>query len=157
MGEKSRVSATTEIAAPADKIYAMVTDLERMGEWSPENKGGTWLGGANAAAPGAKFKGRNENGKKKWTGVVRIDEVNPPSRIAFTTIAGPFQFGTWSYDIEETPGGCRVTESWQDKRNAVFSLPFLGKAVTGVADRATHNKAAIETTLANLKKVAEGH
>ena len=157
MGEKAPVSASTEIAAPCDKVYAMVTDLERMGEWSPENKGGAWKGGATAAAPGAVFKGRNQNGKKKWSGVVRVVDVTPPSRFAFTTVVGPMQIGTWSYDIEPTATGCKVTESWVDRRNPVFALPILGKAVTGVADRATHNKAAIETTLANLKKAAEGN
>jgi uncharacterized protein YndB with AHSA1/START domain len=154
MGEKAPVSASTEIAAPADKVYAMVTDLARMGEWSPDNVGGTWKSG-DGAAPGAVFKGKNQNGKKKWSGVVKIVDVTPPSRFAFTTIVGPMKICTWSYDIEPTGSGCKVTESWVDQRNAVFSLPFLGKAVTGVADRATHNKAAMETTLANLKKAAE--
>jgi uncharacterized protein YndB with AHSA1/START domain len=155
MGEKPPVTATTEIAAPCDKVYAMVTDLPRMGEWSPDNRGGDWKGGATVATPGAVFKGRNQNGKKKWSGVVKVDDVTIPSRFAFTTIVGPMQIGTWSYEIEPTAAGCKVTESWVDKRNPVFSLPFLGKAITGVADRATHNKAAMETTLANLKKAAE--
>ncbi len=155
MGEKTRVSASTEIAAPCGQVYAMVTDLPRMGEWSPDNKGGKWLGGASAAAPGAKFKGSNQHGKKKWSGVVRINDATAPSRFDFTTIAGPFQFGDWTYEIEPTATGCKVTESWTDKRNAVFSLPVLGKMITGVGDRATHNLAAIETTLANLKKSAE--
>lgn len=155
MGEKAPISTSTEIAAPAEKIYAMVTDLTRMGEWSPDNVGGEWKGGVSGAAPGAVFKGKNSNGGKKWSGVVRVDDATAPKRFAFTTIVGPMKIGTWSYDIEPTADGCKVTESWVDKRNPVFSLPFLGKAVTGVADRATHNKAAMETTLANLKKAAE--
>ncbi|MBA3744199.1 SRPBCC family protein [Sporichthya sp.] len=155
MGEKSPISATTEIAAPAEKVYAMVTDLPRMGEWSPDNRGGDWKGGAAVATPGAVFKGRNQNGKKKWSGVVKVTDVTIPSRFAFTTIVGPMQIGTWSYDIEPTATGCKVTESWVDKRNPVFSLPILGKLITGVSDRPTHNKAAMETTLANLKKSAE--
>ena len=38
-----QVSVTTEIAAPVEQVWAMVSDLTRMGEWSPENEGATWL------------------------------------------------------------------------------------------------------------------
>jgi uncharacterized protein YndB with AHSA1/START domain len=155
MGEKDPISATTEIAAPSDRVYAMVSDLPRMGEWSPDNVGGSWKDGTSAAAPGAVFKGRNQHGKKKWSGVVRVIDATPPSRFAFTTVVGPMKIGTWSYEIESTASGCKVTESWVDQRNAIFSIPALGKMITGVADRATHNHAAMETTLANLKKAAE--
>ena len=59
------VSVSKEIAAPPDKVWAMVADVTRMGEWSPENDGGTWLGDATEAKPGAKFAGANHNDKKK--------------------------------------------------------------------------------------------
>lgn len=154
MSEKV-ISATIEIAASSDTVWSMITDLPRMGEWSPDNTGGTWVGGATQAEVGAKFKGRNKHGKKKWTGVVVVDEATAPSKFAFTTVAGGMKVGTWTYEIGRTAGGCTVTETWTDKRNALFSIPALGKMITGVADRPAHNKAAIETTLANLKKAAE--
>ncbi|MFN8034426.1 MAG: SRPBCC family protein [Acidimicrobiia bacterium] len=60
------VSVTREMAAPADTVWAMVSDVTRMGEWSPENQGGTWLGGATGPQPGAKFRSANRVGKRKW-------------------------------------------------------------------------------------------
>lgn len=36
----SDVSVSREINAPAEHVYGMVSDLARMGEWSPENAGG---------------------------------------------------------------------------------------------------------------------
>lgn len=154
MGDK-RISATTEIAANPETIYAMVSDLPRMGEWSPDNVGGTWAGGATEAAVGAKFRGKNKNGKKSWSGAVVVTEATAPTRFAFTTVVGPMKVANWIYEITPTGSGCTVTETWEDTRNAVFSIPALGKAITGVGDRASHNKAAIETTLANVKKAAE--
>src|SRR5689334_19737894 len=102
MGEKAPVTATTEIAAPAEKVYAMISDLPRMGEWSPDNRGGSWKGGAAVATPGAVFKGTNQNGKKKWSGVVKVVDVTIPKRFAFTTIVGPMEIGDWIYEIEPT-------------------------------------------------------
>ena len=47
------------IAASAAEWYDMVSDLRRMGEWSPENRGGAWIKGARGPAVGARFKGSN--------------------------------------------------------------------------------------------------
>jgi hypothetical protein len=56
------------------------------------------------------------------------------------------------YEIEPTAAGSRVTHSWIDHRGAASS--FLGKVVSGVADRATHNKKNMEITMDNLAKAA---
>ena len=37
------VSITQDISAPAELVWALVTDLPRMGEWSPEHLGGEWV------------------------------------------------------------------------------------------------------------------
>lgn len=62
----SDVSVTRDIDAPAERVWTMVSDLPRMGEWSPENVGGEWLGDASGPETGARFVGRNENGRKTW-------------------------------------------------------------------------------------------
>ncbi len=54
------------------------------------------------------------------------------------------------YEIEPTATGSRVTHSWIDHRGTVAA--FFGKVVSGVADRATHNKKNMEITLDNLAK-----
>ena len=61
------VSVSREIAAPAEQVWAMVSDVTRMGEWSPEAEGATWLGDASGAAPGARFRGTNRHGTKTWS------------------------------------------------------------------------------------------
>ena len=50
---EQQVSVTREIDASAETVWAMVSDVTRMGEWSPETDGGAWLGGATGAAPAA--------------------------------------------------------------------------------------------------------
>ena len=59
----------------------------------------------------------------------------------------------WRYTFEPTPTGCRVTETWTDRRNRV--LKTLSRRVTGVVDRAAHNRAGMEKTLERLAKAAE--
>ena len=39
-------AVSRDIDAPAHDVFALVSDLTRMGEWSPENSGGTWIKGS---------------------------------------------------------------------------------------------------------------
>ena len=141
------VSVTREIAASPEQVYAMVSELGRMGEWSPENEGGEWL------QPGATFRGHNRNGTKSWTTVATVVDAEPGRRFSFRVTAGPVKVAQWSYDFEPVPTGCRVTESWVDLRPRWFR-PIAGRA-TGVSDRPTHNRRGMELTLERLAATAE--
>jgi uncharacterized protein YndB with AHSA1/START domain len=149
----TEVSVSREIAAPADTVWAMVSDVTRMGEWSPETEGATWIKGATGPRPGAKFKGTNRNGKKKWDTVAEVVEVEPGRRFSFTVSAVGLRIADWAYEFEPTASGCRVTETWTDRRGRIASV--LGKPVSGVEDRAAHNRAGMEQTLDRLKAAAE--
>jgi uncharacterized protein YndB with AHSA1/START domain len=155
MPDQQKFTSTVEIAAPPEKVWSMVSDLPRMGEWSPENVGGKWKGGATEAAPGVKFKGANKNGWHRWSGGAVINEATAPSRIAFLVKIGGLNGATWSYDIEPTANGCKVTESWLDTRSSVFKVGLITKLATGVADRTGYAQELMDTTLANIKKAAE--
>jgi uncharacterized protein YndB with AHSA1/START domain len=148
-----QVSVTQEIAAPAELVWAMVSDVTRMGEWSPENEGATWMGGATGAQPGAKFKGSNRNGKKKWNTVAKVVDADPGRSFAFHVSAAGLKVAEWRYAFEPTATGCRVTETWIDERGVVAKS--VGGLVSGVNDRATHNRAGMEQTLERLKAAAE--
>ena len=144
---------TQEIVAPADTVWAMVADVTRMGEWSPENESAKWLSGATGPQAGAKFRGTNRNGKKKWDTVATIVDVEPGRLFSFRVTAKGFKVAEWRYGFEPTPAGCRVTETWIDQRGRIAKT--LGKPVSGVDDRAEHNRLGMEQTLERLKTVAE--
>ena len=151
MGET--VSVERAVAAPADAVWAIVADVTRMCEFSPENSHCEWIGGAKEAVVGAKFRGTNENGKKKWKTVATVVDAQPGRSFAFEVKAGPLGVARWEYRFEPTDGGCRVTETWIDQRG--FVVRTLGGPVSGVADRAAHNRSGMETTLERLAAAAE--
>ena len=147
------VSVTREIDAPAEQVWAMVSDVTRMGEWSPENEGSTWLRGATGPQPGATFRGTNRNGKKKWKTVGAIVDMEPGRLFTFRITAVGFKVAEWRYVFETTPSGCQVTETWIDQRGRIAKA--LGKPVSGVDNRAAHNRAGMVQTLERLKSAAE--
>jgi len=139
------VSVARVIAASPDALFERVSDVERMGDLSPEAVGAKWRKGVTGPAAGARFKGDNQNGKKRWSTDGTVTDAQPGRLFAFEVKAGPFKIARWVYRFELTDGGCRVTETWMDQRGWVGKT--LGKPVSGVADRATHNRAGMEATL----------
>jgi hypothetical protein len=142
------------IDAPPDRVYDLVADLPNMGKWSPECQRCDWLGGATAAAPGAKFKGRNRNGWRRWSTTGTVVTADRGHELAWD-VASVFGLpvARWRYLIEPDDGGSRVTESTYDLRGVVMNV--LGRVATGVGNRADHNKAGMEATLRRIKESAE--
>ncbi len=147
------IAVTHDIAAPPDAVWALLTDLPRMGEWSPENTGGTWVKGATGPAMGARFVGTNQNGKRRWKTQVTVVTFTPSTAFEFEVTAGGVKVARWGYAIEPTDAGCTVTETWTDNRGRLAKA--LGKPVSGVDDRGTHNRAGMELTLTNLAAALE--
>jgi uncharacterized protein YndB with AHSA1/START domain len=147
------VSVSTTVAAPAEVVWSLVSDLTQMGSYSPENEGVEWLRGATGPAVGVTFRGANRRGSKSWSTHGRITEATPNRALEFVITAVGFKVATWRYILEPTDGGCTVTETWIDQRGPVPRA--LGKLVTGVDDRATHNRATMAATLENLRVAAE--
>lgn len=147
------VSVSRDVGAPAETVWELVSDLPRMGEWSPENEGGSWIKGATGPTPGAAFRGSNRQGTKSWKTVAKVVDAEPGRRFSFRVSALGIPVALWEYDITPTDTGCTVTESWTDLRPGFFK-PIAAKA-TGVTDRAAHNRSSIEETLANLAAAAE--
>lgn len=147
------VTATTTVDAPPETVYRLVSDLTRMGEWSPENTGGRWLGPHRGPVVGARFVGTNRRGLRRWPTTTVVTDAAPGRRFAFETRLGPVTAAEWVYDIAPTATGCEVTESWVDLRGA--ALVTVGRVVTGVRDREAHTREMIAGTLAGLKAAAE--
>jgi hypothetical protein len=145
---------TIHVGAPPEVVWGLVSDLTRMGEWSPENTGGRWIGDASGAAVGARFRGTNRKGFLRWSTVSTIVECDEPHRLAWEVKAGPLPVARWSYQID--PDGyaaCRVIETWDDQRSR-WSRTATDLAL-GVRDRAPHNQANMQRTLESLKAAAE--
>ena len=146
------VSVTVHIDATPDAVYRLVSDLPRMGEWSPENTGGSWSGGATGPAPGVKFRGTNR-GARRWSTTVTVAEATPGEAFVFDVASGPLRVARWSYRITPSVGGCDVTESWEDRRGLIIDK--VGRFFSGVSDRATFTERSMRQTLERVKAAAE--
>ncbi|MFZ0249741.1 MAG: SRPBCC family protein [Acidimicrobiales bacterium] len=145
-------SETIVDAAP-QRIYDMVADLPRMGEWSPECQRVEWEGGAAGPAAGATFVGHNRGGPgglMKWSRRGRVLVAERGREFTFVTEEGGRESTVWRYRFEAADGGTRVTESYEVKR-----IPAWARIVDVPTNRARELREAMEHTLARLKAAAE--
>jgi uncharacterized protein YndB with AHSA1/START domain len=147
-------TASIEIAAPAEVVWSLVSDLSRMAEWSPETSEIKWTRGATGPSVGATFKGKNRIGRRRWTTDGKITVANPPNELVWEVTSVGMKVAEWRYLIEPIDDlSCRLTESTVDQRKPL--LKTIGALVTGVKDRQAHNPANLKATLERIKEVAE--
>lgn len=146
----------TTIAAPPDRVYDLVSDVTRMGEWSPETSACEWVDGVGPVV-GAKFRGHNAAGKAKWSTTCRVDVADPGREFTFSVIApmGSMVFSTWSYRLTPDGDGTELVESMEGYRRSGALKKLISGLVTGVKDRAAHNLVTMEETLRRIKAAAE--
>lgn len=147
--------ASVVIDAPVDRVWALIGDVTRTGEWSPENTGAVWLDGATGPAVGARFKGTNRRGRTRWTTTCEVIAAEPGREFAFVTGSRDKPATVWRYLLEPTAGGARVTESFELVKPLGAVSRLLTRITTGVQDRRADLEENVRVSLANLKRLTE--
>jgi hypothetical protein len=148
-----RDSCSLLIQAPPERIYALVADLPRMGDWSPECRRTEWLDGSTGPVVGATFIGHNQGGPAgliKWSRRGRVLTADPGREFSFATEEGGREGTEWRYRLEPTEGGTRVTESY-----AVSWIPAWARIVDVPTNRARELRDSMRLTLERLGRAAE--
>ncbi len=143
--------ASVQISASPEAVYDLVSDLGRMGEWSPESLGGSWKDGGSGQV-GDWFEGHNRSGEREWT---RESEVAVAERgTEFTFVVGGVEANCtwWSYQMSPVENGTLLTERWWVVNKTPTLQTLTDEQFQG---RVAFTKGSIDTTLAALKAAAE--
>jgi len=147
------------IARQRDVLYDLVSDVTRMGEWSPICKTCWWDDG-DGPRLGAWFTGRNESRERsgdtrsQWEIRAQVTVAHPGQEFAFVVSGSWIR---WSYKFADALGGTQVTETWTCLPQGVkrFHVRFGDGANDQIAERAGAAYLGMAETLAAIKRVAE--
>jgi hypothetical protein len=148
--------ASVSVSAPPAKVYALVSDVRRMGEWSPECRHCEWLDGASGPAVGARFKGSNRSGFARWSNKPRVVAADEGREFAFVTELRGKELTKWRYRFEPDGDGTKVTESFEMVNDMPGFVALFEKYAMRVKDRKAELVDNMQATLARIKAVAEG-
>lgn len=148
-----QASVSLHIDAPPLQVWELVSDITRMGEYSPEVIEARWIGGATGPEVGARYKGhvkRNEMGPTYWT-VCEVTESVPGEVFEFAVMAGDRRINTWRYEFRPDGNGTEVTESFRLIDNILVKIwrPLGGFL------RERRNRRDMLRTLERVKDAAE--
>jgi hypothetical protein len=152
-------SASIHVSAQPDAVYALISDVTRMGEWSPETRSCEWLDGASGPAVRARFRGTNKR-KLSWKTTATITAADPAHEFAFAIgkDAPDDPATTWRYRFKAAGDGTDVTESFEINEPPGAIGKWLAKLATGVSwdQRPADMEQGMRQTLEHLKAAASG-
>jgi dimethylaniline monooxygenase (N-oxide forming) len=137
------------VAADPMTVWEMVSDITRMGEWSPECYKAMWLG--LRGGKGSVFLGLNKDRGLTWPSPAIVTESEPGKVFAFRAASGVI----WRYHVAPEDNGTRLTEERINTGEfrwvrAGYRL-FLG----GYDRRIDVLRAGMHTTVHRIKWAAE--
>lgn len=147
-----RVERSTTIAAPPDRVYALISDLRQFNTWNPyERKDPAAKGqySATTAGPGARYAWQ---GDKVGTGSMEIVDATAPARVAMKLdFVAPFEaHNQVEFTLQpEGSGATRVTWAMQGP------VPYVAKIAHLFFNMDRMVGQDFEDGLANLQAVAQ--
>lgn len=146
----TRGTAAVTILESPQEVYRLVSDITRMGEWSPECRRCEWIDGASAPTVGSSFRGHNRISRYRWSTTAQVTTADPGREFAFSTMGKGRESTRWRYLFEPSNGGTLVTESYE------FCWAPWVHALTNILMRRDKRLCrGMEQTLGRLKATAE--
>jgi hypothetical protein len=148
-----KMSESISVAVTPDELYALVSDVTRMGDWSPVCRACWWDDG-DGPRVGAWFTGRNQTPERTWESRCRVVAADPGRKFGWEVNNG---WVYWGYTFEPEGEGTRLTESWEFLPPGIagFRERFGDEADVQIANRRAAAESGIPATLAAIKKAAE--
>lgn len=147
-------AVSVHVEAAPDHVYDLVSDITRMGEWSPETRRCEWVDGEGPAV-GARFKGHNRRGRARWSNTVEVIAADRGREFAFRRAVRHCGVCDWRYRMEPEGTGTRLTESYEVTKPDWAITNWFNGLMLRVDDRDRDLVEGMRTTLHRIRSAAE--
>jgi uncharacterized protein YndB with AHSA1/START domain len=144
------LQAQVDINAPVSTVWALISDLRRMPEWSPQCR---WMRPFGPLRQGTRTLNLNRRNRMFWPTTSKVVEVVPEKKLAFRVDANRT---IWSYELEPIAEGTRLIES-RHAENGVSAFSNLSQNVLfgGSTNFERELLEGMNGSLARIKAAAE--
>ena len=151
MNQPLPLSASVDVAAPPEQVWAVVSDVRRMSEWSPECRRIVVLGSPKQG-PGTTFLGINRRGWAAWPTTSRVVRHEPGRAIAWRTRESG---ATWTYELAPSDTGTRLTGR-RELASYTLGTRLMAPLIGGAQGHDEELADGIRTTLERIRATVEG-
>lgn len=149
-----------DIAAPAARVWELVTDLDLPARFSEEFRGASWVG--DGPALDATFVGRNQHPAiGEWEVECFVEVFEEPRSFGWATSDRSNPGARWRFDLEPSEAGTRLRFSLSlgpgpsGLTAAIAAMP--DKEARLLQRRLREHHANMTRTVEGIRDVAEGH
>ncbi|ALG83572.1 SRPBCC family protein [Gordonia phthalatica] len=147
------IEDSIDIDASPEKVWSVISDLRRMGEWSPQCKKMVVFGGD--VKLGTTTLNVNRRGPLVWPTRSKVVTFEPNKELAFKILDN---HTVWSFRIDPTETGVRLTESRTVPEGGTtkISAVLVDKVMGGEKPFEAELQEGIRETLGKIKRAAQG-
>ncbi|MBU9764220.1 SRPBCC family protein [Mycobacterium sp. TNTM28] len=109
------LTAWTEVRGTAEQVYAVVSDITRIPQWSPETIRARWVGDD-------RFEAWNRRRLGRWRTTAHVITAKPNREFSFVVQAFGGDWTHWRYLIE--PGATESTTRLSESMRMCVALPM---------------------------------
>ena len=144
--------ASIEIAAEPSHVYDLVSNITRMGDWSPECYRCEWAGSIHEPVVAARFRGHNRMGPIRWSTTCEVMTADRGREFAFTVMhdRNDRESTRWRYTFITIGTGTLLTESFE-----FVWCPVASRIGEMFLPRGRALRKGLNKTVERIKTVAE--
>ncbi len=144
------LSASVELRASAEEVYAVISNVTRIPEWSPETSRAQWLGPDS-------FRAWNRRRLGRWRTDANVVDAVPGQRFSFVVQVMGGDWTQWTYLIEpgSTAGTTRLTEMFEMCVALPSSVALFERLALFVWDRRTDLQRNLEISVDRIRSIVE--
>jgi len=152
------VTVEVDIAAPPQRVWELVTDINLPARFSQEFQGAEWLDG-DSPRVGARFVGRNAIGERRWETTSHIVACEAPRVFAWNIVDPDNPAAQWRFELDRVGDATRLRQCMtigpgrSGTSRAMESDPDNAKAI--LAARREAHRRNMELTVQGIKTLAE--
>lgn len=155
MNRVPRLVEAIEIEAPAAVVWALIQDVRRMPDWSPQVQSTRLSDGATEVAQGVRFTNANRQGELEWKTHATVVRFDDERELAFRIEEN---WAIWSFRLEETE---RHTTWLTQERETPEGISDISRDLTdtylgGQAVFTDTLRAGMRETLAAIREAVVG-
>lgn len=146
------IEATIDIDATPEKVWSVVSDLKRMGEWSPQCA--KMIVRGTPVSIGTRTININRRGPLVWPTTAKVVRFEPNREIAFRVAEN---HTVWSYTLTEGAAGVTLTERREatNGQTTTVSRVLVDRMFGGADSFEAELHEGMNETLGKIKRAAE--
>lgn len=146
------IEESIEINAPAEAVWSVISDLKRMGEWSPQCKK-MFIRGGNVGV-GTRTININRRGPLVWPTTSKVIRFEPNKALSFRVSEN---HTVWSYAITPSGDGVTLTEKREAANGETTAVSnfLVDKFMGGIPNFEAELRLGMAETLSKIKRAAE--